>query len=305
MTINFRLNKVIAGTILLLGGATTVLAVSGAIANTSFVVSSGNSNLNVSRTLPAGAKQELLFNFSVTANQKANVTGINLSFSGNNNSPSAYLEKLRLSTCDRSTTTGNLTFKLLSSSGTAKSGVISFSKITLPIAQDQPVDLCVEADIKSGAPAGKISLGFNSASTILAKEKVTGTSVGNGIKGGQITIVPTSKIPKVTFTSPKAGNKVAQKAKLKIYWTLTNYSKQKNVTLSLMQQVTVSGKKTANFIKLISTNSKNSGKVSWTVPTDVPPGSNYFIRMDCKTELAFPYTCQNNKSGLFTIQATK
>lgn len=305
MVINSRLNKVIVGAFIFLGSATIVLAVSGTIANTSFVVSGGNNNLNLNRTLPAGVKQEILFNFNISANQKANVTGINLSFSGNSNLPSTYLEKLRLSTCTRNSATGNLTFKLLSSSGTTKSGVISFSKIILPIAQDQSTDLCVEGDIKAGAPAGKISLGFNSASTILAKEKVTGISVGNNIRGGQITILPTSKIPKVTFTSPKAGSKIAQKAKLSISWSLTNYAKQKNISLSLMQQVVSGGKKTANFIKRISSNSKNNGKISWTVPTDVPAGSNYFIRIDCKTELAFPYTCQNNKSGLFSIQTAK
>ncbi|MDP1689363.1 MAG: Ser-Thr-rich GPI-anchored membrane family protein, partial [bacterium] len=122
------------------------------------------------------------------------------------------------------------------------------------------------------APAGTYKITFTVSDNY-------GNSALSNITVNIIGGTATSTRPSITLTSPNGGERFTQGTTSTIRWTNTNY-RASVVNLYLYRSNTIPGGNDYNFVQRIGElNKENNGITTWTIPSTIVPGNNYFLRI--------------------------
>ncbi len=154
----------------------------------------------------------------------------------------------------------------------------------------------VDYQIPSNMPAGDYKV------VVLCWDRNSESSDCSSTKGhsGTFTISNPSntQLPTLTVTSPTANQTYTQGSPLTVQWS------NSAVTSSI---INLSLRKTSDsgyFVRIGSLGQVNDGTETWTIPTTVAPGTDYFVRVNL--DVTNPHTGMDvtRDSGTFSITAT-
>lgn len=107
-------------------------------------------------------------------------------------------------------------------------------------------------------------------------------------------------IPMLTMVSPNGGEQMAFGSPMKITWTSQNAPSYMNVEITLFtsavhppqQSVCTAGACTQSsyvWVANVAHQSPNDGNELWVIPSNLVPGSKYYIRIGCSVPVGMPY----------------
>ncbi|MFA6547393.1 MAG: immunoglobulin-like domain-containing protein [Candidatus Magasanikbacteria bacterium] len=103
----------------------------------------------------------------------------------------------------------------------------------------------------------------------------------------------TESVPAVSILSPNGGELFSAGSTTTIKWLNTNY-RDSVVNIFLYQSNTIPGANDYNYVAQIgSLTQPNDGEETWTIPSTISPGNNYFIRVNLDV--------QNPQGGMDTF----